>query len=88
MNEKCCEVCGTQLNINKKNVYESVVINHIFHFEEIWNATDCPHCGCQNLLKKRYENITERNKQISNLLESCSCKLKGYEKESEGKDNE
>lgn len=46
-----CEVCGTELNINKKNVYVADVKNHL------WSAVDCTHCGCQTLLKRRYEKV-------------------------------
>ncbi len=85
MNTKCCEVCGTELNINKKNVYVAEVRNSLFGTSENWNATDCPHCGCQNLLKKRYNKVSEM-KTLKEMLFSgnlkCNCE------ESEGKDNE
>ncbi len=85
MNTKCCEVCGTELEINKKNVYVAEVRNALFGISEDWNATDCPHCGCQNLLKKRYAKVSEM-KTLKEML--FSGKTKSDYEESEGKDNE
>lgn len=85
MNTKCCEVCGTQLNIDKKNVYVAEVRNILIGNSENWNAVDCPHCGCQNLLKKRYNKVSGMKTLKEMLLfgnVKCNCE------ESEGKDNE
>lgn len=52
--EKNCEVCGHTLNISKENTYIVKVENMLFHNTDDYDATDCPYCGCQNLLHKRY----------------------------------
>lgn len=30
---------------------------------DIFNATDCPNCGCQNLLQKRYEKVVREENE-------------------------
>ncbi len=52
-----CKVCNHILDINKGNVYQTRVENSFFHNVSIWDATDCPYCGCQNLLKERYDKV-------------------------------
>ena len=50
-----CKVCNHILDTRKENVYQTRVESAIFHNANIYDATDCPYCGCQNLLKERYE---------------------------------
>ena len=50
-----CEVCNHPLNIVKENVY----VNNFLSDDEDWSATDCPYCGCQNLLKRRFEKAVK-----------------------------
>lgn len=57
--EMNCRVCNHPLNISKENVYVAKVNNKVFGFTENYNATDCPYCGCQNLLQKRFEKVTK-----------------------------
>lgn len=57
INTKRCKVCNHPLNISKDNVYEAKVENVFFHTFENYSATDCPYCGCQNLLQKRFERV-------------------------------
>lgn len=52
--EKYCELCNHVLDIRKENVYTVNLTATIFGEREDWNATDCPYCGCQRLLKRRY----------------------------------
>lgn len=72
MENNCCKVCGTKLNIEKGNVYVAQVVNNFFHFTENWNATDCPYCGCQNLLKIRHDKESDVRKRISESLKILS----------------
>lgn len=60
--ERYCEVCNHTLNISKDNVYTANVGESIFGMNEKWDAIDCPYCGCQNLLKRRY---AKNNKQVN-----------------------
>ncbi len=52
-----CKVCNHILDISKDNVYQTRVENAFFHNVNIYDATDCPYCGCQNLLKERHEKV-------------------------------
>lgn len=47
-----CNVCNCIFDINKGNTYQTKVENTFFNSVNIYDATDCPYCGCQNLLKK------------------------------------
>ena len=57
--EMNCKVCNHPLNISKENVYVAKVENALFHTSENYSATDCPYCGCQNLLQKRFEKVAK-----------------------------
>ena len=54
-----CKVCNHLLNISKENVYVAKAGNLVVSMTENYSATDCPYCGCQNLLQKRYEKMVE-----------------------------
>ena len=54
-----CEVCNHPLNIVKENVYVAKNVNNFLSDDEDWSATDCPYCGCQNLLKRRFEKAVK-----------------------------
>lgn len=57
--EMNCKVCNHPLNIRKENVYVAKVENAFFRTSENYSATDCPYCGCQNLLKRRFESAAK-----------------------------
>lgn len=57
MKEVLCSICGTTLDLQKDKVYlvkENNGLAGYFKPGDIWHATDCPYCGCQNLLVKRF----------------------------------
>lgn len=56
-----CEICNQILDINKDNTYKVEVENVLFRSKAIHDATDCPYCGCQNLLNKRYQKVRINN---------------------------
>lgn len=66
---KMCDVCGNALVLEKEHIYmvtENKGISSVLSPNEIYDATDCPKCGCQNILKRRlpfvdadFEEITE-----------------------------
>lgn len=52
-----CKVCNHPLDLQKDKVYlvkENNGLAGYFKPGDIWHATDCPYCGCQNLLTKRF----------------------------------
>lgn len=57
--EMNCKVCNHPLNISKENVYVVNVTNMFLMAPGNYDATDCPYCGCQNLLQKRFERVSK-----------------------------
>lgn len=55
--EKKCKVCGHTLDVRKENTYVTMVRNMVTGAEN-WDAVDCPYCGCQNLLGRRWMKVT------------------------------
>ena len=60
--KKKCDICGNGINLKKKDIY---LVNKSFFPPLIYDAIDCPFCGCQTLLKIRYSKSTnkENNKE-------------------------
>ena len=51
-----CTICGKRFSIKKKYVYNVVVNKNeglLVACNVIFDAIDCPNCGCQHLLKER-----------------------------------
>ena len=59
INVMCCKVCNHPLNISKENVYVAKNVKNPLFGNEDWSATDCPYCGCQYLLKRRFDIATK-----------------------------
>ncbi len=54
-----CSICGEQIELRKENRYEVVieagVLQKSFGVKDcIYEAFDCPHCGCQMLMQERF----------------------------------
>ena len=66
-NKLKCSVCGNSYGIIKKNIYVVRVNtdNNIFTPKGNYDACDCPFCGCQHLLKRRYEKATGDMKTVN-----------------------
>lgn len=66
-----CSVCGEQVELKKENRYEVVFKAGTLHKsfgakDQLYEAFDCPHCGCQMLMQERFPvkkeiKITEGN---------------------------
>ena len=60
-----CSVCGKRFAPCKESVYlasESTSLTDVFtKAPRVYDAIDCPGCGCQILLKIRIPKIEERN---------------------------
>lgn len=56
-----CKVCGKRFKALKENRYEAIKrpsgINIIVEDSIIYEAFDCPKCGCQNIVNIREEKI-------------------------------
>lgn len=57
-----CDVCGRYFKIRKENTYRAFKPGGITFVRSVFDAVDCPHCGCQHLLNIREERM-EENKQ-------------------------
>lgn len=63
--KKKCDVCNNEITLKKKEIY-SVYVSSFPQPIKIYNAIDCPFCGCQTLLKLRYpkKNDVEQERKI------------------------
>lgn len=61
----CCEVCGSKLEIHAGNVYS------VKEEKELFDAIDCPVCGCQKVLKRRLqeEPIVRHNEDKIQIID-------------------
>jgi transcription elongation factor Elf1 len=60
-----CNVCGRRFRLRAKNRYEVVKrpvgLNCLTQETVYFNAFDCPHCGCQNIV-----GVIEKVNRIDN----------------------
>lgn len=60
-----CEICGKTFPLNKEYVYqirkELPVLASLTEPAQTYDVIDCPFCGCQKILKTRYERIKTTN---------------------------
>lgn len=62
-----CKICGEEFDIAKEDKYQVRVpsFDATRGFTKMtWDALDCPHCGCQNLLSKRYDTVRQKKRWI------------------------
>lgn len=52
-----CKVCGYNFELKKENKY--IVSERVFPFFDYHEAFDCPKCGCQNIVNRRYVELKE-----------------------------
>lgn len=64
-----CRTCGRRFRLLAKNRYEIVRIptslKALVEEKVYFNAFDCPHCGCQNILGVIEKNIANNKPQES-----------------------
>lgn len=71
-----CSVCGKRFRLLAKNRYEVVKIpvgfNCLTQGTIYYNAFDCPHCGCQNIVgvleKVNARDIEEQPRTESEVM--------------------
>lgn len=61
-----CKICGGGYDIVKKDTYQVSVPDSglVRSGPTTWDAADCPHCGCQNLLGKRYDTVGRKKRWL------------------------
>lgn len=57
-----CKVCGVEFALKKENHYlckGNVSVSDAFNGKKaiVFEAFDCPICGCQNVVNERYVNM-------------------------------
>lgn len=55
-----CKICNKEFELLKENRY--MVTNKnlkeiTFGLSSVFDAFDCPYCGCQNIVSDRYVNV-------------------------------
>lgn len=65
LKEQVCSVCGNKFLPIKNKVYLSYepkgITDSLKSPSDVFDTMDCPFCGCQTLLKKRFPIV--RNKE-------------------------
>jgi len=61
-----CKVCGEKLRLDKECRYEVVQTPTVFgvfagDYKKVFEAFDCPRCGCQNIV-----NVKEVSTNVAN----------------------
>lgn len=59
-----CSICGEQVELRKENRYEVVIeagtLQKSFGAKDhLYEAFDCPYCGCQMLMQERFPAKSE-----------------------------
>lgn len=69
-----CTVCGKLMRLNKVDKYDvvkkAVGLQTIVEADTLFEAFDCPRCGCQNLLNIRLPKRRNKN-------DSANCNYGG-----------
>ncbi|SCW26477.1 hypothetical protein SAMN05660484_00001 [Eubacterium ruminantium] len=72
-----CNVCGRRFRLLAKNRYEvvrrPVGLNCLTQGTVYYNAFDCPHCGCQNIVGV-LEKVNVRDIEDEALLQESEDK--------------
>ncbi|WP_417093821.1 hypothetical protein [Eubacterium sp.] len=76
-----CSICGEQVELRKENRYEVVIeegaLRKSFGFKDrLYEAFDCPHCGCQMLMNERFPVRNEIKIAEEHVEEYDGCLLK------------
>ena len=67
-----CKICGKRFKLLKKNRYEVVKrptgFDSLIERPTYYNAFDCPHCGCQNVVGGIEKDIYSPDKERKDEL--------------------
>lgn len=65
--KQVCNVCNCNFEIKTSKKY-FVRVEDLIGTHSIYDAYDCPHCGCQMLINRRYPEaiITAKNENKTN----------------------
>ena len=69
-----CKICGKRFKIMKENRYlatEKVApFGTLTKLPKVFEAFDCPHCGCQNIVNTREEAVGRNRGEEDDSMES------------------
>lgn len=73
-----CNVCGEQVELRKENRYEVLIkastLQKSFGIKDrLYEAFDCPNCGCQMLMQERFPAAKEEVKVAEDDSSSKEC---------------
>lgn len=79
-----CSICGEQVELRKENRYEVLIkasaLQKYFGIkDQLYEAFDCPNCGCQMLMQERFQakeevKVTEDDLSSKECVhDSCNC---------------
>ncbi len=71
---KKCSICGRRFKLLAENRYEVVIrpagLNCLTEGTTYYNAFDCPHCGCQNIV-----GVVEKTKVVKGIENDPQAKI-------------
>ena len=83
-----CSICGEQVELRKENRYEVVIeagtLQKSFGAKDrLYEAFDCPHCGCQMLMQERFpvKNEIKIVEEHADEYDSAENELKGEDED-------
>lgn len=63
--KQVCKICNCNFDIKLTKKYIVKVPTSGFLFNNFYDAQDCPHCGCQQLLCVRHPLVDDKNNKKS-----------------------
>lgn len=75
-----CSICGEQIELRKENRYEVFIkasaLQKSFGIKDrLYEAFDCPNCGCQMIMQERFP-VKEEAKVVEEHTEECDWQNK------------
>ena len=79
-----CSICGEQVELRKENRYEVVIEAGVLQKslgakDHLYEAFDCPHCGCQMLMQERFPAKNEIKIVEEHMGEHDGCCIESDE---------
>ena len=76
-----CSICGEQVELRKENRYEVVIEAGVLQKsfgarDQLYEAFDCPKCGCQMLIQERFPAKEEIKAEEMNPAEKVAMAAK------------
>lgn len=69
-----CKICGKRFKLMKENRYLATekigALEGLTKAAKIFEAFDCPHCGCQNIVNTREEAVGRNRGEEDDGMES------------------